>query len=345
MSIKGTANKVKFKAEQNAPEILLALGIIGFAGTAILAAKKAPKAKESFDAKYKELLEQEETFKKAGETEEGKKLLEDAYAEAMADSRFFKARKWSYDRDAKKTLLGLKLGFVKDAIKPYAPVIVLGLTSTGLLIMSHNILAARNAALSVAAAGIKKAYDTYRSRVREELGEEVDNAFLHGTKLEKIKKTITNDDGKEEEVEELVEVKDNANTANASPFRVFFDSSSNLWTADAAYNMQILKSREALLNLQLQRDGYVLYNEAMLFLGFEKGSLPAWGWEFGWKYYKNGENPWGDNYIDLGLYKIYEATDDAIEKAREINGYETVITLEPNVDYYPIMSKRPVINQ
>ena len=47
----------------------------------------------------------------------------------------------------------------------------------------------------------------------------------------------------------------------------------------------------------------------------------------GWTYKANGENTHGDNYVDFGIYDLYDA-----QKRAFVNGYERCIWLDFNVD-------------
>ena len=184
--------------------------------------------------------------------------------------------------------------------KAYAPATVVTGLSIAALTGSHITLTKRNTALTAAYAGLQKAYDSYRDRVREELGEERELDIYHGA--EEVK------DGKV--VEKVVDPN------KLSIYARFFDEASTEWRKDAELNRLFVTCQQNYLNQLLQVRGHVFLNEAYDALGLERSSA---GQVVGWII---GEE--GDNYIDFGLYEA--------SNSRFINGTERSILLDFNVD-------------
>ena len=65
-------------------------------------------------------------------------------------------------------------------MKDYAPALIIGTLSIAAILGSHKILKGRNIALASAYKALDVAYEEYRSRVREEYGEEKDRDFHLG---------------------------------------------------------------------------------------------------------------------------------------------------------------------
>ena len=82
------------------------------------------------------------------------------------------------------------------------------------------------------------------------------------------------------------------------------------------------------MNDKLRANGHVFLNEVYKELGFDDTKA---GQVVGWIY--DPENPNGDNYIDFGIYDVYNCSkSEAERKTAFVNGYERSIILDFNVD-------------
>ncbi|MET0786534.1 MAG: DUF6353 family protein [Paenisporosarcina sp.] len=189
-------------------------------------------------------------------------------------------------------------------VRLYAPAAIVGVASIGALTGSHIQLVRRNTALMAAYAAVQKAYDDYRERVREQLGEDAELELYHAsTKQVKVV------DGKAIE----------ANVADPnkySPYAKFFDEYSKHWEKDPELNRIYVQCQQNYLNHRLNAYGHVFLNEAYDALGLERTKAGA---VVGWL--KNGE---GDGYIDFGIFEAFNS--------RFVNGLERSILLDFNVD-------------
>lgn len=182
----------------------------------------------------------------------------------------------------------------------YAPAAILGAVSISALTGSHVTLNRRNASLTAAYAAVSKAYDEYRERVKNELGEDKEKHIYHAAAKEKI-------NGKEETV---------ADPNRWSPYARFFDEGSLNWQKNAELNRLFVQCQQTYANHLLQARGHVFLNEIYDMLGLERSKAGAVvGWVISEK---------GDNYIDFGLF---EASSN-----RFINGWERTVLLDFNVD-------------
>jgi hypothetical protein len=197
--------------------------------------------------------------------------------------------------------------YAKNSVKVaklYAPAAIVGGIGIACLAGSHVQLTKRNGALTMAYAGIAKAYDEYRVRVRDFVGDEKELELYHGLEVEKVKidgKTI-----------ELVK----ADVNKLSMYSRIFDEMNKEFRKDAELNRLFLTSQQHYFNQLLQIRGHVFLNEVYLNLGFEHSSA---GSIVGWAIGKEG-----DNYVDFGLYNC--------DSSRFINGDERAIILDFNVD-------------
>jgi len=195
--------------------------------------------------------------------------------------------------------------YFKSAVKLgrlYAPAIGVGLVSIGCLSRSHIDLTRRNTQLMAAYATLQSAYDSYRSRVRDELGADREFDIYRG-----VVETKTDDDGT------ITKVHD---PSALSPYSRIFDEYSPHHVKDAELNRLYIQCQQNYANELLRARGHLFLNEVYDMLGFDHSSAGAVvGWLIGDK---------GDNYVDFGMY--------ATENSSFINGWERSVVLDFNVD-------------
>lgn len=296
-SITRTFHKVGLKFKKHSPEILMTAGIVGTVASAVMACKATTKlntileeSKENID-KIHNYVETEGFSEKYTE-EDSKKDLTIVY-----------------------TQTGVKLA------KLYAPAVILGAVSIGAIVNGHNILRKRNLALAAAYKAVDKGFKDYRGRVIERFGKELDHELKYNIKAKDVKETVTNEDGTESTVNKTV----NATTdRDISEHAKFYDDGCTGWCKDPEHNLMFLRRQQDYANELLQSKGYLFLNDVYDMLGIPKTQA---GQVVGWIY--NEKNPTGANYVDFGIYDIYN------EKARDfVNGYERSILLDFNVDGY-----------
>ena len=259
------------------PELLTGLGVAGVVATAVLASLATLKVEEVVE-EHTQALENVE--RSSGD-------MDDA-TYAGRKTRVF-------------------LDTTVNLAKLYGPTILVGVASIASLIGSNRILRGRNVALAAAYQAVATAYDQYRSRVRAEYGEDVDNDFHRGIKPDEKGLRLYN--------YETGEVTTNEDIGY-SPYARIFDASSRLWEKSPETNMFVLTKIQKIFNDKLEAEGHVFLNDVYTALGFPKtpaGQIVGWLW--------NGD---GDNFIDFGIYTP--------RSSEFVNGYEPVIMLDFNVD-------------
>lgn len=282
---------------KKSPEILLGVGVVGFCGTVVLACKATLRADE--------ILEYHD--KKMADIKEAKAIVdEDPENNLEYDERLYRQDvAFQYIRTG------------GNMLKLYAPSITLGAFSMACILTSANIMKKRYLGAVAAYNAVSGAFETYRTRVREEYGEQMDRHFRYGTEISQIKETVQNEDGKNVKQTTTVENIDLSKVTLDST-AVFFDESNRNWNKNPAFSLMFLRSQQNYLNDILQTRGHVFLNEAYDALGFEhtpEGALLGW---------IAGE---GDDFIDFGLY------DQNKEGVRRfVNGKDNVILLEFNHD-------------
>lgn len=217
------------------------------------------------------------------------------------------------DKQYAKDLTVIKVRTILNVSKLYAPAAGLAMISVGLLTGSHVTMSRRNASLTAAYAAVDQAFDKYRERVKEQLGEEADRDFRYGTRTDN--ETIEGADGKKKVVKHT-----RVAEGETSQYARFFDQLCPDWKRNAEYNMIFLKAQQAYANDMLQARGHVFLNEVYDMLGIERSGAGA---VVGWVHGKGG-----DDYIDFGIFD-----DKNNDRVRDfVNGRENAILLDFNVD-------------
>lgn len=277
--------------QKASPQIMFAGGVIGAVGATVLACRATLKLSETL--------------------EKGEMLTERANV-LLSRSNDNGATPYTEKQHA-KDLTVIKIRTILDVTKLYGPAVGLGVISIGLLTGSHVVLNKRNASLTAAYAAVDKAFDQYRARVREDLGEEKDRHFRYG--MEEVHETVEKKDGSHKVVKHQ-----RVGTEGNSQYARFFDPMCAPWQKNPEYNAAFLRAQQAYANEMLQARGHVFLNEIYDNLGIPRSGAGAMvGWVVG-----RG----GDDYIDFGIFN-----DDAGPKVRDfVNGREHSILLDFNVD-------------
>lgn len=208
----------------------------------------------------------------------------------------------------------------------YAPAVLTASLSVACILTSHHIMKARYLALSSAYTILDNSLRAYRSRVRNKLGEEVEDKLFRNVTKEKVKYTDENGEKrvKSVEVEHHNEDED---------FVVMYDCPCNNWSKDALDNFNWLMLAQDYFNNRLRRRGYVTLWEVYSYLGFTTkmlGARKATASRYlGWVY--DERDPNRNNYISFGL--TYPGTRQALPKTTEqISLNEPSFWLSFNVD-------------
>lgn len=300
----------KLKVQKHSPEILLVSGLTGFVGTVVLACKATTKLPEVVSA-------HEDMLNDIHELEIDRVTYEHPDADSIVKHSVS-------DKEIQKEKAKVYAAIAKDYICLYGPSVSLGLASGACFIGSYGIEKKRSTALLGAYNGAMAAFETYRQRVREELGDEADERFRYGWKKEKLEGEVVDDKGKKKKTKEDILTLD---AGEPSQYARVFDQyiadgvPNPNWYNDPFFNMQFLKAQESYFNTLLNTRGYVFLNEVYDHLGFpltKEGGLVGWM-----------QNPPSEpsNYISFGLRDISNP-----QVRRFINQQENAVLLDFNVD-------------
>lgn len=267
-------------AKKNSPHIFFAGGVVGVVGAAVLACKATLKLEATIDEVKQDLVEVKEKHDDPNASYPEKQYTKDL-------GRAYGVSVYKFGR-------------------LYGPSVAVGVVSIAALTGSHIQMTKRNTALTATVAAISKAYEEYRVRVREELGEERELELYRNVREDADPVTG-----------ELVQT---VNPSKYSPYARCFDEANPNWENSAELNYIFIKCQQEYANHRLHTRGYVLLNEVYASLGFEYTSPGA---VVGWVYdpYAEGD---GDNYIDFGLFEAHS------ERFR--HGDEKNVWLDFNVD-------------
>jgi hypothetical protein len=284
MNLSMTASRAALKLRKHSPHILFGAGVVGMVGTVVLSSRATLRAQAVRHSHHQELKRADEMLVDRSNT-----FTEDAY---------------------KHKVVSIWTSSGVEYAKLYAPTVILGVASIACLTKSHQILTSRNSVLMAAYSGLDAAFKRYRSRVVEELGEEKDTQFAHGS----VDKTITGYDEKGNgKAKSIKTAPEDASTL----YGRWFDETNRHWDKDHGYNHTFLENQMKWANLELKRKGHMFLNEVYDLLGMERSKE---GQMAGWVYNrKDGE---GDGYIDFGFNRYPEF----------VAGFERSVFLDFNVD-------------
>lgn len=298
MDFQSFKNDLSLKADQNKPEIMLAVGLVGVIGATILACRATLKAKDVVEEHNERLEEIQENLNE----EEKKELPVEA------------------KKDIRKVYLKTSLKLAKT----YAPAIAVETAAFALLIKSNSVQRDRLAGLTAAYITVDQAFKKYRQAVIEELGEEKDLEFKTGLKKQKIDAIVEDEEGNEKlKKEEGLVLPDGR---YISEYAKFFDESCPDWQKSPENNLHFLRLQQAAANEKLKIQGHLFLNEVYDMIGLPRTKAGA---VVGWLYPAERYNSLQLNgFVDFGIYDMWANA----KRADFVNGYERNILLDFNVD-------------
>jgi len=256
---------VKLFGKAHAPTIMVVSGVVSMGASVLTASKQTLKVEETL-IPHVESLEKIQT---------GIDLDLDGY-----DAK-------SAQRD--KVVVYTRVA--KDLTVLYAVPGVLFIGGACLVFGGHRMLLKRNASLAIAFTGVKKAFDAYRQNVRNEWGNEADQAMLHGYKTVEVYDDKTG-------ATKVVNVRD-WDATHVDPYnRVFGRGESSQWHDDLSVNKLFIAGQQRMAQILLGNRGYLYLSEVYEALGFPETDVSR---VVGWK---AGYNPDGSKdipVIDFGL--------------------------------------------
>jgi hypothetical protein len=300
-------HKTKFWAKRKSPELLIAGSIVAGAASIVLAVKATLKIEETMKDSNERIQEIKDKMDDANSIanneyslEEGKKELTRAYFSA-----------------------GWKL------TKLYGPTALAFTASVASLFGSHKVMKGRMAGLAAAYTTIDKAFDSYRARVRDKIGEKAELDVYQNNYKESREVTVEGKDGKKKEAKRKVK---QPHIDEDSDFVWVFDAAHPEWTRHGKLNLEWLMHAERYLNEKLRAQGHLFLWDVYRELGVEPRDLGPRKLQaarvLGWIY--DPEDTTRDNYISFGISdEMGNLTEHAMEAVR---GQSKDIFIEFNPD-------------
>lgn len=291
-AVTSNAGMKLLKARKHSPTLMFALGVGGVVATAVLTARATLKLEPVLD-----------------DHQNSAAILHAAH-EADPERPDVELKK-DLTRNTTKTVLAVA--------KLYAPPVIVGAASIGLLTGSHVTLQKRNAGLTAAYVTLSQGFEEYRARVRQDVGDEKELEYRHGVEYKEFYS-----EGKDGEP--IVTRKKVA--AGASIYARFFTDSNPNWNPTPDYNLIWLRGKEKWANTQLQSNGYLFLNDV-----YKELDLPLTpeGQVMGWVQDSHLRGK-GDGYVSFRFMD----DDQTAEIVEYLNGHNENILLDFNVDSGPI---------
>ena len=249
--------------------------------------------------------------------------------------------------DEKKDRVTMIFWLVKSLAKKYAFNLALYILGFGLMFSSNADHKSNSMSASAALAVLGEAYNAYRHRVVDKYGADIDQELALGIQQKKVSYETVDEEGKTKKATKntkyipMDEVSKNPFVMGAYTYIWDNGSSYEFDDNDPFWNKSFLGSTlEWAQNIIIARSdsttntpGYLFLDEVLKALGMELSRADN---EFersaGWLYFPNGENPYGDNFVDFGLMETMRDPngDLCFMNADAINGYEPAWLLNFN---------------
>ena len=262
MKIGKLFNVMKSFMTKNSPYIISGVGAASVATGAVILVKKAKKQNE-FDEDIQQKFD------------EKRQEIDAVYNDAGLDKD---------DKSYKKDIVKINFWKFRKYVRYYTVPTILISGGTMCMISALLIQTKRLKALSVAYTSLATAFNDYREKVKEKLGEKEEADLKESIKRDKRGNIIgcTRDP--------LIE--------NETTFsRLFGEGNSAFWSRSTSASLTFIKAAEGNLNERLRYQGFVTLNEVWEELGFKPSSE---GMYLGWRY-KKGDPVFGSTYISLGF--------------------------------------------
>lgn len=250
----------------NAPTLMVVGGVVSMGAGTVIACKQTLKV-EAVLADHVPSLEK---------VEQGEKLELSSYGKKEAQQ----------DRIKIYTRAGLELG------KVYAIPVILWSGGATLVFGGHRMMLKRNATLAIAYTGLKKVFDAYRERVRNEFGSEVDQAMYSGYETKLL------NEGTKHEAK--IHTRDWEESAGDPYNRVFEQGATTAWEPDLDINRMFVTQQQKFAQQLLNRRGYLYLSEVYSALGFPESDISR---VVGWKVKTLPDGSRDIPFVDFGLDK------------------------------------------
>lgn len=277
MSFKTIIKKGQFQFEKNKGLIFTILSA-GFEIAAIVAmAKQAPKAEKVLVPSNKKITKLKEEMKDT---------------EAIAN-------KLVNVNDHKKEIKKIQRATFKSLVKIYSvPVIFTGLSLT-FMGTSYKVMRDKQIAIGAAYITLENAFKSYRNRVKEKVGQEIENEIYRDIRDVKITRQIEDPEtGELKNIEETIK-----RSYSGGPYELWFDAASVLFSRSGRTNYETLMIKWEEANNLLKMNGYLFLFDVIDILQIPKSTISKdlliVSKSVGWIYDEFDSSK--QNWIDFGI--------------------------------------------
>lgn len=268
-------SKVGFWGRKHSPELLIAGGIISAASSVALAIYSTTRLNKVIEPYNKKI---------------------DSIKADLKDDN--KIQNKEIDIKESKKQLAVAYGYVALKIAAlYAPSALFFISSVGCILGSHKIMKTRNLALAAACTTLEQSYQAYRKRVKDKLGEEVEEKIYKDIYKDEVEVTDPNTGKTKVKKMDVPHINEN------NAWNVIYDCGNTCWERDALMNFDWLMLQQDYYNEKLRRQGYLFLYDIYKDFGYTTSML---GEEkarasriLGWIY--DPTNPKRNCYISFGL--------------------------------------------
>lgn len=290
--------KAKMILSKRSPEIWLGAGIVAIVSGTVWACYASRKVDDVLD----------DLTEKKGYLDYQKELDDADIAEAAEDGITLKPEDLRIvPAEYKKQRAIATLQCAGELAQLYVPAMLLIGGGIVMVVNGHRVLSKRNASLLAAYGALDDAFKSYRKRVVERLGEDMEKDIYLNRKYEELTVTEIDENGKKKKSKEKVLTEQGKEVD--LPYIFFYDhENSREWTTSDAFNHTFLIAQQNAANDLLRvrtsagklknKRGWVFMNEVLQMLGFDPTPTGA---VCGWVTPLDGEIPEGDDYIDFGI--------------------------------------------
>lgn len=171
--------------------------------------------------------------------------------------------------DNKKEIRKLQIQTFGKLAKVYALPVIFAGVSLAFMGGSYKVMKDRELALGAAYVALDNAYKAYRTRVKEEVGEETENKLFRDIRDKKVTRKV-----EDPVTGEIKEVEDTVKAAGGTgAYEFIFDAAAHLFSRNGRVNYETLSNKERELTQILRSQGYIYGDTIIEILGIPKFTL------------------------------------------------------------------------
>ncbi len=240
-----------------------------------------------------------------------KVAIQQTEASAWESNKSGGERDAKHERAVKKAVATMQVKMGLQVLKAYSPAIAVAGISMTCMVVSHGMMRKRETQLIGAFMALEGAFNVYRARVAEKIGEDQEMELYQRPGM----KVVESDEGEACII--------NFGDAQPSIYGKFFDETCAGWSKNPEYNLMFLRNQQNWANDKLRAQGHLFLNEVYDTLGIPRTQA---GQIVGWMANAN-EKGIGDGFVDFGIYQIADENNRAF-----VNGFEHTVGLDFNCD-------------